>query len=371
MNRPRFFGPLLALLVAGLVSIASAHLMVAQKGTLNLSGNGAYLLLSVPTSALKSVDDDADGLLSAKELSAHTSSITQQLQAGLQLRDLEGSRPLEGLMLTLSPEDSKEGQPADQLVMMGRFALSDPSKPLSFRADLWGENASEQSLSLTITKDLKSEQLLVLTPKQPEAKLYESPLMVFSSFLKHGMEHIFLGLDHLLFLLVVISAGWGWKRLVTALSIFTLGHGLSLMAVVLGGLTAPARIIEPTIAATIVGLALFNLWSSRRTVVPSEALRFGLVFVCSLIHGLGLGGALAELGINPTHQAATLLGFNLGIELAQLSVAAVALLGLALLRQGFGGRSVQTASLVATIGAVMVGGFWFVERALSQGFKFF
>lgn len=368
MNRhPRshLFRLLLALLIAGLVSITSAHLMVAQKGTLNLSGNGAYLLLSVPTSALKGVDDNADGLLSAQELSAHSSSITQQLQAGLQLSDPQGSRPLQGLMLNLSPKDSQEGQPADQLVVMGRYALSDPNQPLSFRADLWGKSASEQSLSLTITKDLKNEQLLVLTPQQPQTKLYESPMMVFVSFLKHGMEHIFLGLDHLLFLLVVISAGWGWKRLVTALSIFTLGHGLSLMAVVFGGLTAPARIVEPAIAATIVGLALYDLWLSRRTEGPSEALRLGLVFGCSLIHGLGLGGALAELGINPAHQAATLLGFNLGIELGQLSVAALALLGLALVRQMFGGRSVQTASLLATLCAVMVGSVWFVQRVLS------
>jgi HupE / UreJ protein len=128
-------------------------------------------------------------------------------------------------------------------------------------------------------------------------------------------------------------------------------------------LTAPARIVEPAIAATIVGLALFDVWMARKQTSPRVS-RLALVFACSLIHGLGLGGALADLGISPAHQGATLLGFNLGIELGQLSVAALALLGFALLRQLFGGRSVQMASSVMTVVAVMAGGVWFVQRAI-------
>lgn len=359
--------PWLALLFAGLAlgPLALAHLMVAQKGTLNISGTGAYLLVSVPTSALEHVDGNGDGLLSAEELSKHAKSITKQLQAGLQLEDPDGPRPLQGLMLTLSPKDSQEGHPADQLIVMGRYALSGFNQPLVFRDSLWGKNASEQSLSLTITKNLKHEQLLMLTPQHPQAHLYESPLRVFAAFLKYGIEHVLGGLDHLLFLLVVISAGWGWRRLITALSLFTLGHALSLMAVVFGGLTVSAQVVEPAIAATIVGLALYDLWLSRKAAVKAEILRLGLVFGCSLIHGLGMGGALTQLGINPAHQAATLLGFNLGIELGQLSVAALALLGLALTRQVLGNRSVRMASLLASICAATVGSVWFVERVMS------
>jgi hypothetical protein len=363
--RSRFFRPLLALLIAGLAvwPTASAHLMVAQKGTLNVNGTGAFLLMSVPTSSLKGVDDSGDGLLSPQELQAHYSSVSKQLQVGLQLSDTDGPRPLEGLMLNLSAKDSVEGHPADQMIVMGRYSLADLSKPLLFQSKLWGEKVSEQSLSLTITKELKNEELLMLSPQHSRAQLFESPLMVFVSFLKFGLEHVVGGLDHLLFLLVVISAGWGWKKLLTALSVFTVGHAISLLAVVYGGLTAPSRIVEPAIAATIVGLALYDLWMSRSSTSP-RALRLGLVFGCSLIHGLGLGGALAALGINPAHQGATLLGFNLGIELGQLSVAAVALLAFGLLRQLFGGRSVQTVSLLATLCAMMIGGVWFIQRLM-------
>ncbi len=68
-------------------------------------------------------------------------------------------------------------------------------------------------------------------------------------------------LDHLLFLLVVLvvpAKGWGWRHTVLALTCFTVGHAITLAAVALGGLSVSARIVEPTIAATIVGIALFD-----------------------------------------------------------------------------------------------------------------
>ena len=363
---PLCFRTSLALLITGLIlsSTAFAHLMVAQQGTLNLSGNGAYLVASVAVSSLNGADDDGDGLLSAKELGAHAPSVAEQLRAGLQLSDEDGPRPLEDVKFALSPEDSQEGSPADQLIVMGRYALSNEGNPLTFRSELWGANESERSLSLTLTKDMEDEQLLTVTPQQPQASLYASFPTVLGSYLKLGMEHVLGGLDHLLFLMVVLSSGWGWKKVFTALSVFTLGHALSLVAVVFGGFTVSARVVEPAIAATIIGLALYDIWLARSGKRPPVS-RLALVFGCSLIHGLGLGGALAELGVNPAQQGATLLGFNMGIELAQLSVAALALVGFALLRQLFGGRSVQTASVLMTFTAVVMGSVWFVERLLS------
>ncbi|ULH17785.1 HupE/UreJ family protein (plasmid) [Deinococcus sp. KNUC1210] len=341
---------------------ASAHLMVSQKGTLNLSGTGAYLLVSLPVSAFSGIDDDADGLLSSAELSLHTQSITGQLQAGLQLRDSQGARPLQGVMLTLSPSSGQEGQPADQLIVMGRYALSSGTQPLSLRAALWGRTEAERSLNLTITRALKQPELLILTPLHPQAGLYEPALKVVSSYLQLGIEHVLTGLDHLLFLLVVVTAGWGWRRLFTALTVFTLGHALSLIGVVFGGLSVPAGVVEPAIAATIVGLALFDWWAARQAHKPPLGARLALIFGCSLIHGLGLGGALAALGLNPAHQWLSLLGFNLGIETAQLGVSLLALAGLAAVRGLFGTPGLRAATALASVGAVLVGSAWFVQR---------
>ena len=76
--------------------------------------------------------------------------------------------------------------------------------------------------------------------------------------------HVLGGLDHLLFLLVVLATGWAWRSALLALTCFTAGHAATLAAVALGGVTAPAHMVEPAIAATIVGMALFDRWSRQR-----------------------------------------------------------------------------------------------------------
>ena len=372
--------PLLTACVAMLMlasSAAHAHLMVAQKGTLNLSGTGGFLLLSVPVSGLRDVDDDADGLLSAAELQHHSASIIAQLKAGVQLLDGDGPRPLEGLMLHLSSRDGHEGQPGDQVIAMGRFALADAAgKTLALRFALWGTTAAERSLTVTITKDLKAAQLLLLTPQHPQARLYPSTQTMVLAFIRIGMGHVLSGLDHLLFLLVVVAAGLRWRKLVTVLTVFTLGHAISLTVIVIGGVTAPSRVVEPAIAATITALALYDLWADKLgtsasawRLGPAPSVRsfapfLGLVLCCSLIHGLGLGNALAVLGLDAAHQGATLFGFNLGIELGQLCIATVATVMLLALQTVLSAPQVQLLHIVMRLTAVIIGLAWIVQRVL-------
>jgi HupE / UreJ protein len=353
------------LMALGLTGLPShAHLMVAQKGTLNLSGSGGYLVLSVPVSALQDVDDNADHLLAPDELAAHSHSLATQLSAGIQLNNPNGPLALEGMMFNLSPADGQEGQPADQLIVMGRYALPDFSEPLSFRVSLFGTGSSEQSYSLTVTKNLKEAEVLLLSPAHAEAELYEGPFRVLKTYVRFGFEHVISGFDHLLFLLVVIAAGLTWKKILAVLSLFTVGHALSLATVVFAGLTIPSRIVEPCIAATIVALASYDLWTAKRSV-QSKSLRLGLVFGCSLIHGLGLGGALAVLGLQPNHQGATLLGFNLGVETGQLSIALFSLILLAAARKAFGVMRLKQSAWLMQCAAILIGLAWFAQRLVS------
>ncbi|MEM7735999.1 MAG: HupE/UreJ family protein [Deinococcota bacterium] len=345
--------------VLAIPQLTFAHFMVAQKGTLNFNGTGAYLLVSLPTSSLIGIDDDADGLLSNAELTRHITSIIEQVQAGLVLTDAQGAKTLEGIRVSLSLHDGTTTL-TDQLIVMGRFDTSKTDSQLSFSTDLWGTDSSEQSLAITVTQDLEGAELITLTPARPEANLYPSVPTVLLSYLRFGLEHILGGLDHLLFLMVVLATGWGFRKIVTALSIFTLGHAISLIAVVYGGLALPASVVEPIIAATIVGLAVYDFWLARNNLTPPVS-RLVLIFACALIHGLGLGGALADLGVNPAHQVATLLGFNVGIEVGQVSIAAAVLVVFALLQQFVGKRSVRVASALMTLSAVVMGSIWFVE----------
>jgi len=154
--------------------------------------------------------------------------------------------------------------------------------------------------------------------------------LTFLDFIVQGMWHVWTGYDHLAFLLSLLlpcalrAAEGGWRpadslrsvlrdllHLVTA---FTVAHSITLALATLHLVTVTARTIEPLIAATIVISALFNL------VPRLSKLRLPLAFSFGLIHGFGFALALSELAPLRGHLVALLAGFNIGVELAQLSV---------------------------------------------------
>ena len=351
---------------------AQAHLMAAQKGTLNLVGDAAFLVLAVPVSALRDVDDNRDGLLSVDELRAHNETIRHQVQAGVQLRGPAGLMPLQLVMLDVAPPDNAPKAAASHLTVMGRFQLSPAAVPtdakgqaapeaLSLSFSLFGKAASERQQDLTITRQ-KETQWLRYLPERSTQALLPPATAVLAEYVRSGATHVLTGLDHLLFLLVVLAAGWGWRSLLGALTCFTAGHGLTLIVCVWGGWFAPAAIVEPALAATSVGMAAFDFWGRWRALPMRPGLRLGLVFCCALIHGLGLAGGLADLGVNSSNLGWSLAGFNTGIELAQVGVAALFAAAMQGLRLALGPRGpVMAARLASVIGAV-VGLCWFAER---------
>lgn len=346
---------------------AHAHLMVAQRGTLNLVGSGGFVVMSVPVPALQGVDDDDDGRLSLAEMRAHAGAIEAQVRRGLQLIGDAGPLPLEGLMLNLSPDDSASIAPAAHLVVMGRFAITDGSPQalsrLKLRFALFGKTAETQLQTITISHGSEAQKM-VLSPTHEVEVLFPSNWAVLRENVVLGAEHVLSGPDHMLFLLVVLATGWGWRRAALALTVFTAGHALTLAAVVIGGLSAPAHIVEPAIAATIVGMALFDRWSNARRQPLAPAWRLGLVFGCALIHGLGLAGALTSLGLDSTNRLLSLVGFNAGIEAAQLGAAVVAglfFIGVGHLR---GPAGMALATRMASYAAIVAGSAWLVQRAI-------
>jgi hypothetical protein len=147
--------------------------MVAQHGTLNLVGSGAYLVLSLPVSAFEGVDDDGDGRLSLAELKAHRADIEAAVVNRVRLADAHGLLPLQGVMLSLSPPDDAPTAPAAQLVVLGRYALRGDAAVVSalrWAMPLFGRQADEQRLVLNVTRGAEQQELL-LQPGQPAARL--------------------------------------------------------------------------------------------------------------------------------------------------------------------------------------------------------
>ncbi|PUE06268.1 hypothetical protein B9Z51_15740 [Limnohabitans sp. T6-5] len=340
---------------------AHAHLMVAQRGTLNFVDGGAFMVLSLPISAFQGIDDDGDGRLSMAEGHAHWRDIETQVRAGVHLVSEQGAAPLEGVMFNLSPPDNAPTAPASQLVVMGRFAWPSGLQGGLFGVRLFGTQADEQTLHVTVTRG-GDTQLLTLSPERAEMAVFPSFWAVISDQLWIGAHHVLAGADHLLFLWVVLAAGTGLRHLVWTLTCFTLGHALTLLACVLGGWKVSPALVEPAIAITIVGMAGFDRWSQNNGRTVPFAWRMGLVFFCALIHGLGMAEALADLGLQGARKFWSLLGFNLGIELGQLAAAGVAVGVFWALRRWAGERAVAKALRLASWGAMGLGTFWFVQR---------
>ena len=356
---------LLACLLAGaVVSAAHAHLVVSQRGTLNIVGDGAYMVLSLPVSSLSGFDDDHDGLLSIDELRAHGASIESQIKQGVALDSDQGRSALEGIMLNTAPPDSTPFAPSTHLVVLGRFAIPAQATDLKIALLLFGARADEQTEQIAVTRGAQS-QLITLTPEHPQGFVLPSAWASFAEQVRLGALHVLSGADHLLFLLVVLAAAWNLRQVVLALTCFTAGHAVTLVACVWYGLSVPASLVEPAIAATIVGMALFDRWSVHRSLPHLVATRLTLVFACALFHGLGLAGALSDLGVDGMGKAMSLAGFNAGIELGQIAVALTAALGMWGVRQVSGPAGMAKATRLASYLSMALGSFWFFQRAFG------
>ena len=179
-------------------------------------------------------------------------------------------------------------------------------------------------------------------------------------FLGAGVEHIFIGADHVLFVVGLLLAGGSLKRLLTIVTAFTAAHSVTLALTALDVLHPPPRLVEPAIALSIVYVGLDNLMAGKgaRDVRAWIALGFGLV------HGFGFAGVLRELGLPRDHLGWSLAAFNAGVEVGQACIVLAVAPLVALVAR----RSAAASKRLLTIGSAAVcaaGAYWFVERLLA------
>jgi hypothetical protein len=154
---------------------ASAHLMVAQTGTLNIVGNDAFMALSIPTSALENVDQDDDQQISLFEFNRRRNDIIVQIQQAIGLETKEASAVLHDLRLVPVRPHSNDSVYISQLIVMGRFELPNSIKMLNFRMALFGENPKESRMKVTAKHPHSGqESVVLLTPAAPSRALFTS-----------------------------------------------------------------------------------------------------------------------------------------------------------------------------------------------------
>jgi len=195
----------------------------------------------------------------------------------------------------------------------------------------------------------------------------------FGDYVRHGIWHIWIGFDHILFLLslllpaVLVYRDRAWQgraafrtaaldvlKIVTA---FTLAHSITLSLATLGVVALPSRFVESAIAASVALAALNNLWP------VFHGRRAAVAFAFGLIHGFGFASVLLDLGLPKTTLAQSLLGFNLGVEIGQVTIVALFLPLAFLARNTTVYRRVVVGA--GSVGIALVALVWLAERGLN------
>lgn len=188
---------------------------------------------------------------------------------------------------------------------------------------------------------------------------FSSPLGPAIQYLFLGYEHILPeGLDHILFVLGLFFLSNRFKSLLWQVTAFTLAHSVTLALSSFQVISLSASIVEPLIALSIVYVAVENLYTTE--LKPWRPL---VVFGFGLIHGLGFAGVLAELGLPQQHFLTSLITFNVGVELGQLSVIALAYLVIGWFRSCSWYR--PYLSMPASCGIALVASYWTIERIMN------
>ncbi len=218
---------------------------------------------------------------------------------------------------------------------------------------------------ITVTRGFQKSEAIALLA-QPDVDVDVSAgRRPFSAIVRVGVSHILTGYDHLTFLFALLlvppaAEKKKQKQLVWALlgvlTAFTIGHTLSLAIAAIGGIAPSPRVIEPAIALSIAYVAAENFF------VKGWRHRWLLTFPFGLVHGFGFAGGLLDLAVDRADLPRALFAFNLGVELGQLGVLAIALPAvLALQRLSSYGliRRVLSGVIVA------LGLVWFILRVVA------
>src|SRR5439155_11519187 len=185
----------------------------------------------------------------------------------------------------------------------------------------------------------------------------QSVWKVVSTFVLAGIHHIFIGPDHILFVVGLLLLGGSLFRLLKIVTSFTLAHTITLVLATLRILNPPARVVEPMIALSIIYIGIETLVAHRRERDARARIAFGF----GLVHGFGFASVLRDFGLPSAALGWALGSFNLGVELGQACIVLAAAPLLMWLRRHDPaiGRRVVTATSGVIIAA---GAYWLVQR---------
>lgn len=297
--------------------------------------------------------DAATGLVRAEALFAATAPIGEYVTEHAVVAGKNGIRCRPGAA-EVEPDD-------DGVLVRIRWDCADVVDPLLYRSTVLTE-VDPSARQVVLIGD--SGQNLI-DAAQTDVTLTEehgSGLgSVVARYVSAGIEHIFMGYDHIAFLIAIVLWARRLTPVIKIVTAFTVAHSLTLSLAALDIIRIPSAIVEPAIAASIVYVAAENFLS--RDVEK----RWRITFVFGLIHGFGFASALQEFGLPRSALVPALASFNAGVEIGQLAIVSLALPTLLMLDRLFASPGVPRATpMVYTVSAVIcvLGSYWFVMRTV-------
>ncbi len=212
-----------------------------------------------------------------------------------------------------------------------------------------------------VSNNKTSDSFAIIDSAIEQTSKLSQSILVIKDYVVQGFIHILpRGLDHILFVLALFLFAKTFSSLLWQVSAFTLAHTMTLALGIYGVVQLPSAIVEPLIALSILYVALENFYRANSNT--NSHTRMPVIFAFGLLHGLGFASVLSDVGLLESQYALSLISFNVGVELGQLSVILIAFLCLApvMKKQWYQPILVKTLNIAIAIMA----SYWLIERVL-------
>lgn len=380
-RKPGYRAGLLLILAVGVLDLAHAHAPDQSYVFLRVYDNaidGRIGLRMPDLNAAVGLDLREDQTVTRADIDPHLDTITEYLQERVSFAPNGRQRDL------IFDDFELTAIPLGQYLEM-KFSFTDFEDPPQtvdiYYNVLFDKRPSHRGLAV-IEHHWKSGKLnneadvaLIFSPDDTRQTLTigGSIWQGFAAMIGQGTHHIWIGIDHILFLFALLlpsvmrNEGQGWQPVgsfrpafiyvVKVVTIFTVAHTITLSAAALGAISLPSRLVESVIALSIAIAALDMFVPVLRERI------WWVVFAFGLFHGFGFASVLADIGIGGEYLVHTLLGFNVGVEIGQVAIVAAAFPVLYLLRRN---RYYPFVVMQAGAGAlILISLYWFVERGFG------
>lgn len=224
-------------------------------------------------------------------------------------------------------------------------------------------NTGNQALVRFVRMD-GSEDLYKVAPTDPQLTIPTDPdsVSVSARYTELGIEHIWFGFDHLLFVTALFMLVANLRTLLWTVTSFTVAHSITLALVTLGVVHVPVPPAEAFIALSIVFVALEAAHKSRGESSLASRKPWLVAFTFGLLHGLGFASALAQIGLPRNNVPLALLFFNVGVEIGQVAFIAALIAILSIVRRFAQPAQLATIRLISCYGIGGLASYWLFDR---------